>query len=326
MYPVSTGHLYLINTAIENCETLHLIVCSNNTQTIPGDVRVNAIKEIYKNNPNVIIHSMDDGHLPQHDYECESLEDFYSKWVPEVYNIVNKLDVVFTSESYGDDFAKYLGIKHYLVDIDRKTFPISGTLIRSNPLKYWDFIAEAIRPYFVKRVAIMGPESTGKSILSINLAKHFNTEYVEEYGKTVYEENGYSVSIEDFVKISIGRQKIEDEKIKISNKILICDTEDITTYYLSQEFYPNNWEINKEFFEKRISKSKNYDLYLLLKPDCEEVQDRTRLFLNKRYQHYQIIKDIMIKKGCNFVEIGGDWENRLNESIKNINKYLINKI
>jgi len=314
--PFHLGHKYLIDTAINYSKKVTVLVGSLNSDPIPGEIRYQWVKETYKNNNNVIVKWCNED-LPQYP---EEHEDFWNIWVDVAKRYCpSDIDVIFTSENYGDPYAKHLGIKHYLVDLERKNYPISGTLSRAETFKYWNYLPDIVKPYFVKRIAIMGPESTGKSNLSINLAKYYNTQYVEEYGRTVYEENGNHVSIEDFIKISLGRQKIEDEKLKISNKILFCDTEDITTYYLCKEYYPNTWIENKDFFEKKIS-NKNYDLYILLKPDCEGVQDGTRCFLHHRDAHYQIIKDLLIQKNCNFVEIGGDWDNRFNLSINKINE------
>ena len=65
----------------------------------------------------------------------------------------------------------------------------------------------------------MGPESCGKSTLTQDLANHYQTNFVIEYGRLVYENNG-GVTINDFIPISKGRQDLEDWMIKYSNKLL----------------------------------------------------------------------------------------------------------
>ena len=321
--PPHLGHFFLIDTAISQSEMVHVIMTHNTSQPIPGEIRFETLKAIYGNNPKVKLYSISDEGLPQYDHECETLDHFYSYWVPLVYNQVKELDAVFTSENYGDDFARYLGIKHVLVDKERKQVPVSGTLIRSNPIQYWDFIPEPIKPHFVKRVVIMGPESCGKSTLTKDLANHYQTNFVIEYGRLVYENNG-GVTIDDFIPISKGRQDLEDWMIKHSNKLLFCDTEDITTYLFSKMFYPNDYHKVEEYFKDVLEKKPKYDLYILLKPDCDAVQDGTRQFLDERWQHYEVIKKELIERGCNFVEIGGDWDNRLEESKKLINNLIYN--
>jgi HTH-type transcriptional repressor of NAD biosynthesis genes len=315
-FPPHKGHVYLIDTAIENSENVNVLLCYNKDQNISGEIRFNALKSIFKDNKNVNIQLVDDGDLPQYDWECESLDEFYSHWVPFVYQFVDKLDVVFTSEDYGNDFAKYLGIEHYLVDKERKKYPISATKVRTNPLENWEFIPNEIKPYFIKRVVLMGPESVGKSTLTINLAKYFETNYVEEWGRTVFENNGNTISLDDFIPISKGRQELEDLKVKESNKLIFCDTEDITTYLFSKMFYPKTYKQIENYFLKVLDEKENYDLYLLLKSDCDGIQDGTRQFLEERKDHYELIKKELVNKKCNFFEIGGDWDKRLLDSIK----------
>ena len=315
-YPFTKGHQYLIDTAISQSEIIHVIITHNSLQSIPGEVRFNAIKETYKRNGNVRVYSVSDEGLPQYDHECETLDEFYSYWVPLVYSKVKELDVVFTSENYGDDFAHYLGVQHVLVDKERVKVPISGTLVRSNPFKHWDFIPDEMKPHFVKRIVIMGPESCGKSTLTKRLSEYFETNFVEEYGRTVFEENNFQLSVYDFITISKGRQNIEDKMIKFSNKVIFCDTEDITTYIFSKKFYPKDYIEVEDYFQDSFDTKSKYDIYILLSPDCEAVQDGTRQFLDDRFEHYNAIKGELVKRNCNFVEIGGDWNNRFEKSKK----------
>lgn len=317
-YPITLGHKYLIDTAIENSQKTHVIISHNSTQSIPGSIRFEALKELYKDNDDVTIYEFDDYGLPQSDTECDTLEEFYAYWIPEVYKLVNELDVVFTSEDYGDSFAEFLGIEHFLVDKERSTYPISGTRVRNNPFNEWGFIPQPMKKYFIKRVAIMGPESVGKSTLTKLLAKEFNTNFVEEYGRTVYEENGNFVGVEDFRKISLGRQKLEDDLIKHSNKIIFCDTEDITTHIFLNMYCDGELSVENKWFDETIDDKRKFDSYILLKPDCEGIQDGTRVFLEERIEHYEVIKNRLIKNKCNFIEIGGSWKDRFDDSVKYI--------
>ena len=319
MYPVTKGHLYLIDTALSQSEMVHVIITHNSLQSIPGEVRFEALKLCYDKVPNIKIHCVSDEGLPAYDYECETLDDFYSYWVPLVYSQVDALDAVFTSEKYGDDFARYLGVEHVLVDQERKLVPISGTMVRNNPFKNWEFIPQSMRPFFVKRVAIMGPESVGKSTLTKNVSNNLGTNFVPEYGRLVYEINN-SVTIDDFIPISKGRQEIEDWMIKYSKKYIICDTEDITTYLFSKMYCPDEYKKVEPYFLDVLKTKPKYDLYILLKPDCEGIQDGTRKFLEERLEHYEVIKSELINRGCNFVEVDGDWDERYKESLRLINE------
>ena len=321
--PFHYGHKYLIDTAIEYSDKVTVVVGSLPTEPIPGSIRFKWVTEQYRTNPNVTVVHCDEV-LPQYP---EEHEDFWNIWV----NVVKRycpddIDVIFTSETYGDPYAEHLGIKHHLVDLERHTFNISGTEVRANPLLNWFMIPDHVKPYFVKRVAIMGSESCGKSTLTKNLANYYNTNYVEEYGRTVYENNGNYVSVMDFAHISVGRQIIEDAMIKQANKLLFCDTEDLTTCLFLDMYYPDGNNLDaakttvKKFLWASLDQNKQYDLYILLKPDCEAVQDGTRNYLDDRWTHYNSIKSHLIDRGCVFIEVGGTWEERFNaarDEIKN---------
>jgi len=318
-YGLHLGHLYLINTALSQSEMVHVIITHNSSQSIPGEVRFDALKSCYDKVPNIKIYCVSDEGLPAYDYDCETLDEFYSYWIPLVYSQIDSLDAVFTSENYGDDFARYLGVEHVLVDKERKIVPISGTMVRNDPFKNWNFIPDSMKPFFVKRIAIMGPESVGKSTLTKNVSNNLGTNFVTEYGRLIYEINN-SITIDDFIPISKGRQEIEDWMIKFSKKYLICDTEDITTYLFSKMYCPDEYQKVEPYFLNVLKTKPKYDLYILLKPDCEGVQDGTRKFLEERWNHYEVIKSYLINYGCNFVEIGGDWNERYKKSLNLISE------
>ena len=313
-YGLHTGHLYTIDTALKNCQNVYIIVCHNKLQDIEGSDRIKSLTEHYIDN-NITILSFEDDGLPQYPNECQTLDEFYSYWVSAVYSLVSDLDVVFTSEEYGDEFASYLGIDHFLVDKERKVFPISGTEIRQDPYSKWEFVPDTSKHLYIKRVALMGPESVGKSTLGERLSDHYQTENIIEWGSVIFEQNGNHVDLKDFIKISKIRQQDEDTKIHLSNKVLICDTEDITTYIFSKMFYPDRYQEIEGFFKEKIKNQKKYDVYILYKPDCIGFQDGTRKFLDDREKHYQVIKEHLQKNGCNYFEVGGDWEDRFKSSI-----------
>jgi HTH-type transcriptional repressor of NAD biosynthesis genes len=320
--PLHKGHLYLIDTALIHSDRVTLLICSLSSEPIPGDLRYGWAMEIYKNQSRIdILHCFEDD-LPQ--YPEEHI-NFWNIWVETAKKYCpNDIDVIFSSEKYGFEYAKKLKIKHFLVDIDRIKYPVSGTKIRTEPFKYWDYIPDVVKPYFVKRIAIMGPESVGKSILSEKLANYYNTNFVIEYGRTVYEEKN-GITIDDFIPISNRRQMIEDDKIKYSNKLLFCDTEDITTRIFAEMYFPDDCKEAVIYLEDMIDNKKKYDLYILLKPDCEPIQDGTRNFLESRWEHYNVIKSYLDNLSCNYIEVSGvDWDNRFEISKISIERQFFN--
>lgn len=317
--PVHLGHLHLINTALEQCEIVHVMICSDNTQPIDGKLRFFWLKEIYKTTPNArILWCVDKN--PQYPSECESIDIFYKKyWVPSVYKQIKSLDVVFTSEDYGDEFAQYLGVKHVLVDKDRLRYPVSGTLVRENALNQWHLIPDVVKSYFTKKVVIMGPESTGKSTLTKQLAEHYGVSYVEEYGRTYTEKIGtQNLSVTDFENIVFGHETLIFNKLNDNNKVIFIDTELITTKIFGEMYLGP--EFKSPMIEHRLMNYKPFDLYLLLDVDVPWVDDGTRDFPTNRKEHFNRIKSELEAKKLNYIVINGNYQERFEKAVKEVDK------
>ena len=95
MYPPTIGHLYLIDTAISQSDHTHVIITHNDSQSIPGEVRYQALKSIYQHNPNVTIYSVSDEGLPQHDNVI-------------LQSILGVKDLIFNSDGGGTSFGNTL--------------------------------------------------------------------------------------------------------------------------------------------------------------------------------------------------------------------------
>ena len=314
--PPHAGHLHLINTAAEHCEKVYVMICSLKSEPINGHMRFFWLKEIFLGNENIeIIHCTDEN--PQHPEECRSNNEFYlDYWCPSVYNRIEELDVVFTSEEYGEAFATYLAIEHFLVDKERNTYPVSGTAIRNNPFANWKFIPDVIKDYFTKRIVIMGPESTGKTVLTKNLAKHFDVDFVEEYGRTYYEENitpDRKMEREDFYRIALKHNDLLlDKHVSTTNKCLIVDTEAMTTKIFG-EMYVDGYDDNRL---DEIIKHQWFDLYLLMDIDVPWVDDGTRDFPKHRESHLNRLKEELEKNNKPYIVINGNYDERF-EKAKN---------
>ena len=192
-------------------------------------------------------------------------------------------------------------------------------MIRNQPFKYWNYISDVAKSHFIKKVCICGTESTGKTILTENLARHFNTNFVPEWGRYVVN-NSNDVTEQNL--IDIGRIHAKDilKKILKSNKILFSDTDLNTTKMYYQYFFKKTPE-----YEKWIEDANNFDLYIFLDKDAPYIQDGTRLDKNKRNDlsdyHYNYLKN----KQVNLSIISGDtWDLRTEKAIKIIENNFFN--
>lgn len=138
-YPLHKGHNFLIDTALSQVDELTIIIGEKKYHDIPGSVRAEWIKKVH---PKV-----------HHVYVIKEEKDISDPtiWAQETIKLIgHKPDFVFSSEDYGETFAKSLGSTHVLVDKERVQIPISATKIRSNPLNYLAYLDPIVQEYFVK--------------------------------------------------------------------------------------------------------------------------------------------------------------------------------
>jgi len=322
--PFHFGHKFLIDTAINNSEKVHVLVCYRDNDEINGEFRYESIRYTYSNNPNVIIYNIKHNY---DDYPGEfgtTKDEFYDLWVNKiVYNNVKDLDVIFTSEDYGDEFAKYLNIEHFLVDKQRIKYNISGTEIRNYPYKNWKYLPDVTKNYFIKKIVLVGPESSGKTTMAKLISKKLNTTYIKEYGADYIDQKGLNqntknndkFSIIDINHIASGQIHLENEALKQNNKTIIYDTDLITTQIWSEIYFNKcpKWIVDESY-------RRTYDLYLLMDIDFEWQDEGIREFPEKRQWHFNRIKKELDKRNLNYKLISGTIEDRLKKCLKEIKK------
>lgn len=262
--PPHKGHNHLIETAMSQCEQLSVLVCWKPEQSVPIDVRITCLRDVH---PKAIVIAVED----------TLADDDTPGWAASTIRILGHApDVVFTSEDYGDGYAKAMGAKHVMVDRYRKTFPCSGTMIRGNPLAHLDWLAPCVRAFYVKRVCIVGAESTGKTTLAQKLAEHYRTTWVPEYGREYCVEkwkHGYTDTwtTAEFVTIAREQARQEDVAARTANRVLICDTDPFATSIWHMRY------MNQPSPEvEAIANCRKYDLYLLTGDDIPFEQDGLR--------------------------------------------------
>jgi nicotinamide mononucleotide transporter len=135
-YPFHHGHSFLIQTALTKVKNVTVIVCERKGETIPGALRARWIKANHSGVDTKIIEDI----YPQDDsaiWAKKTIE--WLGFAPEY---------VFTSEQYGAAYAKLMGSTHIPVDMKRTLYPVSGTMVRKNPKKYFPFLSPIVRNYY----------------------------------------------------------------------------------------------------------------------------------------------------------------------------------
>jgi NadR type nicotinamide-nucleotide adenylyltransferase len=301
-YPPHKGHSYLIDSAMTSVDKLTVIVCDKKGQLIPGQLRAKWLKEMHPAAEVIVIDDIlaDDDSKGWAEYTIRTLG-----YVP---------DVVFTSEDYGDSYAKHMGCLHVLVDKDRKKVPISATKIRENPLDNWQYLSPSVRAYFAKRVVVLGAESTGTTTTAKLLAEHYKTCWVPEFGRT-YSEGKMVVGAnlgwqsEEFSFIANEQNRMEDELARACNKILICDTDSFATT-LWHERYMGYMSSEVAAF----SNGRQYEHYFLTDVDIPFVQDGLRDGEHIRKDMHRRFVDELEKNNKPYTILSGSIEDRMKKA------------
>jgi NadR type nicotinamide-nucleotide adenylyltransferase len=227
---------------------------------------------------------------------------------------------VFTSEEYGDRFASHLGAEHVSVDPDRVTHPVSGTLVRADRAAQWHQLEACVRAGLVRRVCVLGAESTGTSTLAEALADHYETVCVPEYGREFCEDRmrrGMTLDwrSDHFVEIASRQQAIEDQAARECDPVLICDTDALATSIWHERYLDERSPV-----VEALAAGRTYALYVLTSDDIPFVQDGTRDGEHVRGWMTQRFRDVLAARSEPWIEVTGRHEDRLRAAIRAIDE------
>lgn len=166
----------------------------------------------------------------------------------------------------------------------------------------------------LKKIAIVGPESTGKSTLSKELAAYYNTSWVEEYARAYIDKLKRPYQEHDLEKIAKGQIEAEKVQARNANKILICDTNLIVIKIWSEHKYG----ACPDWILEEISIS-DYDLHLLTYVDTPWIEDPQREHPDKREYFYKKYKEELELRNLRYIEIRGNMKERLFKAVSAIN-------
>ncbi|MEY4613144.1 MAG: hypothetical protein RL179_1117 [Planctomycetota bacterium] len=310
-YPPHRGHKLLIDEASANNASVHVILCKKNNEVPDGRLRENWLREIH---PNAIIKVIDDIYDPADSALWAQLTKACLGFSP---------DVVLTSEDYGAAFAKFLGSSHVLVDRERLNFPVSGTKIRGNPWKYWEFLEPPVREYYALRVVMAGAESTGKTTLSRDLARVYETNWVPEFGRSyserkIREGTNDDWATSDFIKIAHEQCRLENAAARIANRVLICDTDAFATAIWHRRYMKDRSpEVETIAMSHRCP-----DLVILTDIATPFEQDGVRDGELIRGWMHDVFIEELVKSKRRFIKVKGTPQERLQQACSEINKML----
>lgn len=246
-YPLHSGHIYLIEKALTQVDELHVMLGCEATRDkqlfeksrLPRQPQVSDrfswLKDTFKDRHNIHIYISDETGINYY-------PNGWKEWSDSIKQILleNKIEpsVVFTSEPQDvTEHERYFGCPVVVIDANREFVNISATKIRENPYQNWSFIAQAARPFFVKKVAIIGHDKFNE--LPVKLANIYNTQYVSNgYINYIQREistleNKRYLSENDYLRIAMLHVERMSKSLENANKLLFTsiDFGTLSNYY-----------------------------------------------------------------------------------------------
>ena len=295
--PPHAGHMFLCEFARHYCEQLTVLVCSLPDDPIAGALRHAWMQELLPACRVLWCRET----LPQ---EPKEHPDFWAIWRDVVARYAGAPDAIFASELYGERLAADVGARFVPVDPGRHAFPVSATAVRADPFGQWRFLPAPVRAHYVRRICLVGPESTGKTTLGKRLADRFATLCLPEYGRTHTDIFGGKVDGADLERIALGHDAAVCAARRQANRILIEDADPLMTAVWADMLLgarPPGLTVALA------------DLYLLCNIDVPWVDDGTRYFADPatRVRFMKRCEDELVARNAAYVTLtGADWAER----------------
>ena len=174
------------------------------------------------------------------------------------------------------------------------------------------------------KIALFGPESTGKTTLAKQLAEYYKTEWVPEFARDYlqekWEDNKHICVVDDMMPIAYGQTALENEKLASANKYLFCDTNLMVTKVFSEMYYGFCDPLLNEAALKH-----EYDLFFLTDIDVPWEKDDIRDTPEGRETVFSVFKETLIDTKKPFIILSGDKETRLAKATAIIDNLTIAK-
>jgi nicotinamide riboside kinase len=174
------------------------------------------------------------------------------------------------------------------------------------------------------KIAMFGPESTGKTTLAIQLAAHYQTDWVPEFARDYlqakWDTKEQVCTVDDMLPIAFGQTELENAKLATANKFLFCDTNLMVTKVFSEVYYG--------FCDPLLDKAAqehDYDLFFLTDIDVPWERDDLRDKPSGRESVFSVFKKSLIDNHKPFITLSGDKSHRLKNAISIIDDLAVAK-
>jgi len=279
-WPPHHGHHAMINHLVEQCERTLVLVCATPEQVPSGLDRALWLQQVHPGAEVVVCDDFCDWHFP---HGCR--EECSREWADRVHELgLGPIDVVVSSESYGERFAGLLGARHVDFDPERSAHPVSGTAVRASLADSWGSLHPVTRAGMFRRVVVLGAESTGTTTLVNDLSSALGLPCTPELGRTVswelYARAGDMTAVtwteRHFWTIVNAQVRTELLALHAAEAAapgplgpwLVCDTDTLATVAWWERYLKSPSAPLLEFASARLA-----DLYVITSPDGVEFDD-----------------------------------------------------
>lgn len=224
--PLHKGHEFLISTALNEMDHVIVIIYNASEVTdIPTSIRASWIKVRF---PTVEVMIAEEG--PQETGYTQEIIDKQNNYLINLLK-ERQIDSFYSSEKYGQYVSNALNCKNRIVDLERKEYPISSTMIRNSVLSTKKYVSKCVFDCIKPKLYFLGGPSTGKSTISSYSADVLGEAYCKEYGRDYWfqHQENHRLTMNDLEIIAYEQTKLEEEVSHENKNIVFIDTTTITT-------------------------------------------------------------------------------------------------
>lgn len=166
------------------------------------------------------------------------------------------------------------------------------------------------------KIAVVGPESTGKSVMGQALAEHFDTVCVPEYARSYCEGLNRQYTLEDELAIFHGQMALEKDIAPLArHNLLICDTMILSVKIWCDHLFGFTPTVVLDALKKV-----HYDYYLLMDIDLPWEEDSLRDFPDDREYFMDVWQDELQAIGTDYQVISGLGDRRIENAIQAVDR------
>jgi NadR type nicotinamide-nucleotide adenylyltransferase len=336
-YPPHAGHIHLITTAAAQAEAVTVVVMGSRFESVGVAQRTRWLEAEFSGEEGIQVRGIPND-CPE-DYGSDEIWKAQTELMRLALKTcgITAIDAVFSSESYGGRLAEAFEAEHVLVDLERSTCRISGTMCRDDLAVAWPGIIAPARQELSTRVIVVGAESTGTTTLARALTDYYRPRFpriaeVPEFGRhytyqkfdalrrdrpdAVLAEMTWSAA--DFGVIGARQNELENAAADAC-PLVVADTDALATalwerFYLGERSYGS--------FAAAAGLPRR-DLYLVTDHEGVDFEDDGwREGEHRRAEMTEWFKETLTDEGHSWILVTGSHERRMRTAIDVIDAVL----